>query len=263
MKKILLVLLMIKLSCDQCVKLSAQSLSPQVIASAGGYQSNATGSLSFTIGETNTTTLSTATAMLTQGFQQPFKATLNLKMYLQGYYTGGGLMQNVLYNEGVTTLPGNECDTIEVLLRQSTAPYTVVSSSKSILQKNGIATFSGTVNLGLSYYITIRHRNTIETWSASPVLITENTYYDFSIAANKAFGNNQVEVASGTWAMFSGDINQDENIDLLDLGFVENDISNFLFGYYATDMNGDGNVDLLDNPVLESNVNGFIYSIHP
>jgi hypothetical protein len=79
---------------------NAQTLSPQVIASAGGYQSNATHSLSFTIGEPNTQTLTSANNILTQGFQQPYKMTLNLKAYLQGYYDGAGLMKNVLYNQG-------------------------------------------------------------------------------------------------------------------------------------------------------------------
>jgi hypothetical protein len=259
MKKVIFLCILMQLVNN----LNAQSVSPQVIASAGGYQSNPIGSISFTIGETNTQTLSSATHMLTQGFQQPFKATLNLKMYLQGYYTGSGLMENVLFNEGVTPTPGNECDTITIQLRQSIPPYTVVSSSKRVLQTNGTVTFGGTANLGQLYYIVIRHRNTLETWSADPVLISENTLYDFTVGANKAYGNNQSEVESGVWALYSGDINQDENIDLLDLGNIEVDINNFQFGYFATDVNGDGNVDLLDSPTVETNINAFVFSMHP
>jgi len=63
--------------------------------------------------------------------------------------------------------------------------------------------------------------------------------------------------------LYSGDLNQDENIDLLDLGDIETDINNFQFGYFATDINGDGNVDLLDGPIVENNINGFIFSSHP
>jgi hypothetical protein len=253
----------IALSHAYMPELSAQSLSPQVIASAGGYQSGSVGSLSFTIGETNTQTLTSATHMLTQGFQQPFKATLNLKMYLQGYYTGAGQMQNVLYNEGITVMPGSECDTIDIQLRQSAPPYTIVSSSKQVLQTNGTVTFGGTANLGQSYYITIKHRNTVETWSANPVMIHENSFYDFSAGAGQAYGSNQHEVSSGVWAFYSGDINKDENVDLLDLGFIEADINNFLFGYFATDINGDGNIDLLDTPVVDDNINAFVFSAHP
>ena len=67
----------------------------------------------------------------------------------------------------------------------------------------------------------------------------------------------------------------DENVDLLDLGRLETDISDFAFGYQylpvnvnfpgvvSTDLNGDGNVDLLDSPILETNISDFIFSYHP
>ena len=52
--------------------MQAQSLSPQVIASTGGYSSNANGSLSYTVGEmTMVQTFSAGGNILTQGFQQP------------------------------------------------------------------------------------------------------------------------------------------------------------------------------------------------
>ncbi len=241
----------------------AQTLKPFVIATAGGYQSNASGSLSFTIGETNTQTLTSAGNMLTQGFQQPYKMTLNLKAYIQGYYQGSGLMENVLYTQGVIAAPGTECDTVQIELRNSTSPYNVVSASKQVIKKNGTVTFSGTATVGQSYYIVIKHRNAIQTWSASPVLLNENTTYDFTTAANKAYGDNQVEVSPNVWALYSGDLNADENIDLLDASLLETDINGFAFGYFATDINGDGNVDLLDSPIVETNINGFVFSSHP
>jgi hypothetical protein len=244
-------------------KSNAQSLSPQVIASAGGYQSNANNSLSYTIGEVNTKTLTSPNNMLTQGFQQPYKMTLNLKAYIQGYYAGAGLMENVLYNQGVAAITGTQCDTIQIELRQSTAPFTIASSSTQVINTNGTFTFNGTAAIGQSYYIVIKHRNGLQTWSANPVLLTENTMYDFTTASNKAYGSNQSEVESGVWALFSGDLNGDENIDLLDLGNLETDISNFQFGYFATDINGDGNVDLLDSPIVEENINAFVFSSHP
>lgn len=245
------------------IQVYAQSLSPQVIASAGGYQNNATASLSFTIGETNTQSLSSSTHMLTQGFQQPYKMTLNVKAYIEGYYKSAGLMENVLYTQGIISLPNNQSDTIQIQLRQSIAPYNIISASNQVIQTNGLVTFSGTAPIGQSYFIVIKHRNAIETWSANPVLLNENTSYDFTTAANKAFGSNQVQVEPNIWAFYSGDLNADENIDLLDLGLIEADISNFIFGYFATDINGDGNVDLLDAAPVETNVNGFVFSAHP
>ncbi len=260
MKKLIIIYLLIQ---SINIQVYAQSLSPQVLASAGGYQINPTASLSFTIGETNTQSLSSSTHMLTQGFQQPYKMTLNVKAYIEGYYKTAGLMENVLYTQGIIGSPNNQCDSIQIQLRQSMPPYTIVSTSTEVIQTNGMITFSGTAPIGQTYYIVIKHRNAIETWSANPVLLNENTNYDFTTAANKAFGSNQVQVEPNIWAFYSGDLNIDENIDLLDLGLIEADISNFIFGYFATDINGDGNVDLLDAAPVETNVNGFVFSAHP
>ena len=57
----------------------AQSVSPFVIASSGGYFSNATFSLSSTFGEmTMVETFSNGNNFLTQGFQQPFSTTTGI-----------------------------------------------------------------------------------------------------------------------------------------------------------------------------------------
>ncbi|MBK7761881.1 MAG: hypothetical protein IPI46_00725 [Bacteroidetes bacterium] len=249
--------------CAYSIVSIAQTLKPSVIASAGGNSLNSGYSLSYTFGETNTATLSNAGYTLTQGFQQTYKMTLNLKAFLQGYYKNGSMMENVLYTEGITASPGAACDTIQIELRENTSPYSVVSASKQIIQTNGSVTFNGIANAGNAYFIVVKHRNSIETWSTYPVLLTENTYYDFTTAATAAYGNNQIEVEPGIFALYSGDINQDQNADLLDAAILETSIANFDFGYFATDINGDGNVDLLDSPMLEVNVNGFIYSVHP
>lgn len=50
---------------------SAQSLERQVIGSAGSYVSSGNISLSYTVGEVATTTLTGSNLILTQGFQQP------------------------------------------------------------------------------------------------------------------------------------------------------------------------------------------------
>jgi len=51
----------------------AQSLERQVIGTAGSFQNVSWGSLSYTTGEVAVTTLTTATNVLTQGFQQPLQ----------------------------------------------------------------------------------------------------------------------------------------------------------------------------------------------
>lgn len=55
-----------------CLICNAQMLAPTVIASSGGFSSNANGSLSYTVGEmTMVKTFSGNGNILTQGFQQP------------------------------------------------------------------------------------------------------------------------------------------------------------------------------------------------
>ncbi len=243
---------------------NAQDLLPQVIATAGGYQSNAVGSLSLTIGETNTQTLVSATHMLTQGFQQPYKLTLNVKAFLQGYYVGSGMMVNVLNNQGVTTNPGNETDSITIELREAASPFNLISTTKQIIQTNGTVSYQGLATAGISCYIVIKHRNSIETWSANPVLLTENTFYDFSTASNKAYGDNQKEVEPGVFAFFSGDINQDGYIDGFDYPNFDNDSQNNVSGVYATtDLNGDGYVDGFDYPLFDENSQNNVSLITP
>jgi hypothetical protein len=57
----------------------------------------------------------------------------------------------------------------------------VVSSSTTILHTDGTAqiTLPATINGG-DYYIVIKHRNSIETWSKNPVLISNSTTVDFT-----------------------------------------------------------------------------------
>jgi hypothetical protein len=162
---------------------NAQSLSPTVICSGGGYSSAGGVSLSSTIGEPAHTTVQNGGIVLTQGQQQPYilLKILNLKAYLQGFYLGGGQMQAVLYNND-PMLPSNYCDSLNVELHASTSPFALVASKNAILLTNGTANVQFPSNLANgSYYIVLRHRNSIETWSKNPVTFGSSTVtYDFS-----------------------------------------------------------------------------------
>jgi hypothetical protein len=189
-------------------------------------------------------------------------SVLNLKLYIEGYYIGAGFMASALLNQSVAGAASTITDSITVELRNQSSPNAIASSIKTILNTDGTATcnfpISGT------YYIVVKHRNAIETWSANPISISAApTLYDFTTASNKAYGNNMKSLPNGLWALYSGDMNFDENIDLLDLAVVETDINEFKFGYFATDINGDGNVDLLDSTPLEENTNNFVFASHP
>jgi hypothetical protein len=185
-----------------------------------------------------------------------------VKLFIQGYYAGAGNMSPVLFNQGVTANTGIT-DSIQVELRSNTMPYSVIAQTKTVLQTDGSATCYFPIVSG-SYYVVIHHRNGLETWSAYPVNFGPGIVnYDFSIAASQAYGSNQVQLSPGLWAIYSGDLNKDENIDLYDMVILDNDIVTFQYGYIATDLNGDGSADLLDNSIITPNVNNFIFAAKP
>ncbi len=187
---------------------------------------------------------------------------INLTLFLEGYMNGPNTMTSVLMNQGVGANP-LVSDSITVELRNTTGSYNLVASQKVVLSTSGVASpsFSG-VPAG-TYYIVIKHRNVVETWSALPVALSNGSSYNFSTGASQAYGSNQVQISPSVWAMYSGDLNFDDNVDLTDFVPVEIDINNFASGYLSTDLNGDGNVDLLDNAIIETNVAGFVFSNHP
>jgi hypothetical protein len=107
--------------------------------------------------------------------------TLNLSLFLQGFYTGGSQMTPVLTNNGISVNP-TEVDTIQIELRDPLSPATVLHSGQSVLHVDGTAsmTIPSAMN-GLSAYIVVRHRNSLETWSKLPVTFGGSlTGFDFT-----------------------------------------------------------------------------------
>ncbi len=188
--------------------------------------------------------------------------TVNLKLFLQGYYIGGSFMQTVLNNQTVLNSLSNETDTITVEL-QDQSLFTLVDSKQAVLLTNGTVSATFTQPPGL-YFIAIKHRNSIQTWSANPVSCPTLTPFDFTSAANQAMGNNMVEVQPGIWAIFTGDINQDDFIDGNDFPAFDTDSFNGINSVYvSTDMNGDGFVDGNDFPVFDVNSFNGVSAVHP
>jgi len=72
-----------------------------------------------------------------------------------------------------------------------------------------------------------------------------------------------IELESGVYGFYSGDINQDGFIEALDYPQLFNDSDNLLEGYQTTDLNGDGFVEALDYPILFNNSDSLIETIHP
>jgi endonuclease/exonuclease/phosphatase family metal-dependent hydrolase len=171
-------------------------------------------------------------------FETSATQQINLTALIEGFYNGISMIR----------------DTVTVQLRTITSPYSLVDQTKIYLSNSGtgIGNFSNAVN-GTPYYLVIKHRNGIETWSAaSQIFSSSSLTYDFTTASNKAYGNN-LKLINGKWCIKAGDVNQDGFVNSADLNFVySNNVSGFI-GYNSTDLNGDNFTEIADLTLVFTN----------
>ena len=175
---------------------------------------------------------------------------LDLKVLIQGRFTSPDL-----------SLP----DTMSVNLRSATFPYNLIESSAFFPDSTGISSieFFNAQN-GVSYWIQINHRNSVEAWSSTPVSFSNDLLtFGFTSSASQAYGGNLIEVATGIFAIYSGDVNQDGTVDATDIAMIDNDAANFVAGYVETDLTGDGFVDATDLTIADNNAYNFVGVIRP
>ncbi|MEO8209488.1 MAG: hypothetical protein ABI840_02920 [bacterium] len=191
-----------------------------------------------------------SSAVLINDDYSPSPKTLQLKVFMQGLYNA---------SLGVVTP-----DTVKVFLRNSSSPYSIADSAKALVNSSGNGTFIfANAQNSVNYYVVTNHRNTIETWSKLPVTFVSNSLsYDFTTSANKAYGDNLI-LRGTKYCIYSGDINQDDFVDLADYSLADNAASNYLTGYRKEDINGDGIVDLVDISFVENNTANFILTERP
>lgn len=177
--------------------------------------------------------------------------SLNLTALLEGFY-------NNTTNKMVR-------DTITVLLRNTASPYLVVDSNKVYLDSlgNGVVKFLS-ASSG-SYYIVLKHRNHIETWSKSggeSLSKGLTTSYNFTDNSSKAFGNN-LKLKGTKWCILAGDVSQDGIADLFDLTEIDNDMFNVSSGYRDTDLTGDYIVNSSDLMLCHNNAFNYVHVAKP
>ena len=190
--------------------------------------------------------------------------TVALTAFLQGIYIGSSTMTSAPFNaDGIS--PTTIADTITVELHDPTNTAITSYSATGILSTSGIAnvTFPGGA-IGNSYYIFIKHRNSITTSSASPVLINaSNTSFNFSSSSSQTYGANTFDLGGGVFGIFTGDINQDGSVDFNDYPGLDIASSIGVLGYDSNDLNGDASVDFNDYPMIDINSSNGIISVLP
>jgi hypothetical protein len=186
----------------------------------------------------------------------PLLTILNVTAFIEGYMTGT-TMKPVLMNSGVAGATTLQCDTLTVQLRNMTSPFAVAHSYKGVVGTNGQLACSFPISvIGNTYFLAVQHRNALETWSKTPLTISTGSGYDFSTSNTQAYGDNMVEVTTGVWALYSGDIDNntgDGVVDNIDYPFWETDFFGSAEGYFKSDLNGDGVTDNIDYPFWENN----------
>ncbi|MEO8210156.1 MAG: SBBP repeat-containing protein [bacterium] len=175
-----------------------------------------------------------------------YSQTLLTKTLLEGFYNP------------VTNMTR---DTARAYLRSVNSPFNIVDSANQYLDTSGTGYYSFYNALYGQYYIQIKHRNSIETWSTAIYPFNTMTY-DFTTAASQAYGNNQI--LKGTkYCIYSGDVNQDGVVDLVDLAIVDDAAFNGDGGYIQPDVNGDFFVDLSDLAIVDNNASNFVSKVIP
>ncbi len=155
----------------------------------------------------------------------------------------------------------NVRDTARIYLRNINSPYSIVDSAKGIIDS---VTFSGSFLFANAptgtYYLQVRSRNGIETWSKSggeSFTAGSPFSYDFTSAVTQAYGGNMTLKAT-KYCIYSGDVNRNGSIDGVDLSSIDNDAYNFALGYLVTDLTGDYVVDASDIGLADNNAYNFV-----
>lgn len=233
-----------------CVRLTPTSVTYHNIANTTLHQLTANG----------LTTLGTFT-----GSQTRADKNLNLTLFLEGLYNGSGTMRKAQNGSG-DQFAGNIADQIIIELHNSSSYSTIVYSliNTNLSTLGAMSAIIPGIHSGL-YYVTIKHRNSITTTTASPVSLAGSSInYNFDNPL-KAYGNNLIAMAGpGTYyAIYAGDVTQDGLVDSGDMTPVDNLSSAFGSGYIPEDANGDGIIDSGDLTIIDNNATGFVGSVTP
>ena len=188
---------------------------------------------------------------------------LNLTLYLEGLFNGSGL--NKAQNTTGNQFPDQVADKINIELHNPLNYSNIAYSAANIsLTTSGQASINIPESASGSYYVTVKHRNSLETVSAQPVNFSGGTKaYNFTNSPMQAFGNNLKQLSAGIYGLYTGDANADGIINATDVNLISASATSFNTGYLTNDLNGDGIVDALDLIVVDNNAANFRMKITP
>jgi hypothetical protein len=189
--------------------------------------------------------------------------TLNLtSVMLQGLYVNSTTMRQA-YDESGPHYAAGIADHVTIELHSSENYSTIVYASTNVpLSTGGSISVSIPAIYNSNYYITVKHRNSLETVSATAKSFSGSIINQSFGAPAEVFGGN-LKVMTGGYAIYAGEQNQDGLLDGSDLLLVNKQVTKASAGYLVEDINGDGLTDGSDLNMLIKNVTLAIGSITP
>lgn len=178
--------------------------------------------------------------------------TLN-SVLLEGLYIGSGTMRQA-QNASGAQWPVGVADHITVELHDATNYLNIVWSATDVpLSTTGSAIISVPPAYSGTYFITIRHRNSIETTTSTAVSFAGSSITRSFASRSSVFGSNLGSWGDGYYVIYGADVNQDGIVDTGDMNEVDNGSTAILIGYNLADTNGDGIVDTSDMNIVDNN----------
>jgi hypothetical protein len=200
--------------------------------------------------------------------------TFDVKVYLEGPYSGGGQMSaspgahvplaqpfnvppwSYPGGESFVTLPDNAVDWLLMELRSDSTAESTIEQQAVLLRGDGSVVDTAGMSPGFggvtddSVYVTLRSRNHLPAMTPEKVKIIDGVWtHDFTVSANAAFsgdGPGLKELFDGPFALFAGDANADGVVQSLDFNIYISRAASGATGYQTADFNLDGQVQALD-----------------
>jgi hypothetical protein len=207
--------------------------------------------------------------------------SIDLTVFLEGAYNGGGVMRTTLFDnnlipldqpynvapwnyagtESVVTVPAGVADWVLVDLRDAATPDVATTSISGwpkayFLKSDGqIVDVDGTTlpNIGnptitANLYVVVHHRNHIAVMSSAGMSLSGSTYsFDFSTSLDQAFGSGAgfKEIETGVFGMVAGDADGNGDIGVNDYTLWAIDFGNSPV-YFNTDIDMDSDLGVND-----------------
>ncbi|HPK09964.1 MAG TPA: hypothetical protein PK246_06475 [Saprospiraceae bacterium] len=250
----------------------------------GTYYDGTTWNYDDSDGSTNT--VSATTSALNSDFTGTnFFGSINLKVFLQGAYSGGTMTTTLNTNNlipltspyaadaiTVSSIPADVTDWVLIELRDATTPTTVLSSHSAFLKNDGtIVGTDGTslpslINAGASNAIVaVWHRNhlPIRTAVALPTDEKNPDLHDFTTGLSQAYDNlansvndAMIDLGSGVYGLFRGNVNMNTAINVADVIQTKNGTNPSQVNVYSNfDVNLNGSLNVADFITSKSSAN--------